>query len=244
MADWILPCQWTLGIHFLDCLTHPCAPPTDNTELIMTSRRAVLSLFLLRLYCVMKFNACHTDLSLTRTFYEAMTPTQQAVHTQSLSILKPAVTLFYQWSTHLIVSTTKQSVLWANSADFPATKKTHTTTFCHWLEFFYCSWKAATWAIIQALLSERGHTTQNIHVAIVARVSLVAVEPSHVTPATSGHTTNVLECYQTTQTTNSAAAMANFHNCAITIHCTHSRLLMTAITQLSSRKVTIFCLKT
>ncbi|KAK2162389.1 hypothetical protein NP493_1525g00009 [Ridgeia piscesae] len=93
------------------------------------------------------------------------------------------------------------------------------------------------------LLSERGHTTQNIHVAIVARVSLVAVEPSHVTPATSGHTTNVLECYQTTHTTNSAAAVANLHICAISVHCTHSRLLMTAITQLSSRKATIFCPK-
>ena len=30
----------------------------------------------------------------------------------------------------------------------------------------------------------------------MARVSLVAVEPSHVTPATSGHTTNMLEFAQ------------------------------------------------
>ena len=74
-----------MGIHCLDCLTHPCASPTDNTELIMTSRRAVLSLFLLLLYCIMKFNASHTDLSLTRTFYEAMTPnTTSRTHSVSL----------------------------------------------------------------------------------------------------------------------------------------------------------------
>ena len=51
----------------------------------MTSRRAVLSLFLLLLYCVMKFNACHTDLSLTRTFYEAMTPNATS-RTHSVSL--------------------------------------------------------------------------------------------------------------------------------------------------------------
>ena len=51
----------------------------------MTSRRAVLSLFLLLLYCVMKFNACHTDLSRTRTLYEAMT-TSATSHTHSVSL--------------------------------------------------------------------------------------------------------------------------------------------------------------
>ena len=69
----------------LDCFPHPCAPPTDNTELIMTSRRAVLSRFLLFLDCVMKFNACHTDLSLTRTHYEAMMPNTTS-HAHSVSL--------------------------------------------------------------------------------------------------------------------------------------------------------------
>ena len=66
------------------------------------------------------------------------------------------------------------------------------------------------------------------------RVSLVAVELFRAAPVTSGHTTNALAFSQMMSTMNSAAAVANLHFCAINVHFTPCRLLMTAIARLSS----------
>ena len=68
---------------------------------------------------------------------------------------------------------------------------------------------------ILALLSTRETTCQKTHVVIVAKVSLPAVEQSHVTSVSSGQTTNVLQFFSVEHTTSYAAAVIYSISCAI-----------------------------
>ena len=86
-------------------------------------------------------------------------------------------------------------------------------------------------------VSKRGPAHQNTRVVILERVSLnCRGRAISCDSCASGHTTNVPAFSQMMSTINSAAAIANIHFCASSVHFTPCRLLMTAIALLSSRK--------